>query len=186
MLSVITLATGAPGLPAGLWGSDRAWAQVAVGNPSEQLPGVGHAGMQPGGALSVPDGVGSLRPVDLRTQGLFYTYEPSGRRDPFGALIQQHGSKKKDKKLPPLLRVGLPELSLIGIIWGGFGYTAMVETPDGKGYAVRKGTRIGGNHGVVSQISEKGLVVSERFTDVYGKEQEREHVKFLHMSEETE
>ena len=82
--------------------------------------------------------------------------------------------------------MGLPELSLIGIIWGGFGYTAMVQTPDGKGYAVRKGTRIGGNNGVVSQISEKGIVVSERFTDVYGKEQEREHVKLLHMSEETE
>lgn len=183
MLSVITLATGAPGLPAGLWGSDRAWAQVA---PSEQLPGVGHAGMQPGGAVSGPGGVGSLPPVDLRNPGLGYTYDPSGRRDPFAALIQQGPKRPKDKKLTPLLRVGLTELTLIGIIWGGFGYTAMVQTPDGKGYAVRKGTHIGGNNGVVSQISEKGIVVSERFTDVYGKEQEREHVKLLHTSEETE
>ncbi len=185
MLSVIALATGAPGLPAGLWGSDRAWAQVAVSNPSEQLPGVGQAGIQPGGAVPGPGGFGALPQLDLRHPGLGYTYNPSGRRDPFAALIQK-GANKKNKKLPPLLRVGLTEITLIGIIWGGFGYAAMVQTPDGKGYAVRKGTHIGANNGVVSQISEKGIVVSERFTDVYGKEQEREYVKLLHRSEGTE
>ncbi len=183
MLSVITLATGAPGLPAGLWGSDRAWAQVAIRNHSEQLPGLGQAGIQPGGAVPGPGGVGSLPQLDLRHPGLGYAYNPSGRRDPFAALIQKQSTKKEDKKLPPLLRVGLTELTLIGIIWGGFGYSAMVQAPDGKGYAVRKGTRIGPNNGVVSQISEKGIVVSERFTDVYGKEQEREYVKLLHASE---
>ena len=61
----------------------------------------------------------------------------------------------------------------------------MVQTPDGKGYVVRRGTKIGSNNGVVSKITESGLVVTERFTDIYGKEQEREYVKLLRTDEES-
>jgi type IV pilus assembly protein PilP len=62
----------------------------------------------------------------------------------------------------------------------------MVQTPDGRGYAVRRGTRIGPNNGVVSAITEKGIIVQERFTDLYGKKQEREYVKLLHTKEGSE
>ena len=72
-----------------------------------------------------------------------FTYDPSNRRDPFYGLVQHGDGDQQDEELPPLQRVGLTEVSLIGIIWGGFGFTAMVQTPDGKGYAVRRGTRIG-------------------------------------------
>jgi type IV pilus assembly protein PilP len=116
-----------------------------------------------------------------------YTYNPSGRRDPFAAIILE-GPKSgaENMNLPPLQRASLTELSLIGIIWGGFGYTAMVQTPDGKGYTVRQGTKIGPNNGVVSAITENSVVVQERFTDVYGKKQVREYVKLLHQKENTE
>lgn len=116
-----------------------------------------------------------------------FSYDPSGRRDPFNPLIQS-GENGADRHadLPPLQRVGLTEINLIGIIWGGFGYTAMVQTPDGKGYAVRRGTRIGPNNGMVTKITENSLIVIERYTDIYGKEQEREYVKLLHPSEESE
>ncbi len=116
-----------------------------------------------------------------------YSYDPSGRRDPFTPLIQRGlGAEKSDRALPPLQRVGLTEINLIGIIWGGFGYTAMVQTPDGKGYAVRRGTRIGPNNGIVSKVTQNSIVVTERYTDIYGKDQEREYVKLLHPSEESE
>jgi type IV pilus assembly protein PilP len=36
---------------------------------------------------------------------------------------------------------------------------------------------------VVSAVTEKGIVVQERFTDVYGNKQEREYVKLLHPKE---
>jgi type IV pilus assembly protein PilP len=72
------------------------------------------------------------------------------------------------------------------VIWGAYGYTAMVQTPDGNGYTVRRGTRIGPNNGVVSAVTEKGIVVQERFTDVYGSKQEREYVKLLHPKEGAE
>jgi type IV pilus assembly protein PilP len=114
------------------------------------------------------------------------SYDPSGRRDPFLPMYQPGQQLESDSNLPPLQRVGLTELSLIGVIWGNYGYTAMVQTPDGKGYSIRRGTRIGPNNGVVSSITERGIIVQERFTDVYGNKQEREYVKLLHPKEGTE
>lgn len=124
---------------------------------------------------------------DLQTvveeQGLAIGYDPAGRRDPFMPVIQEVQSEKNDENLPPLQRVALTELSLVAIVWGGHGYTAMVQTPDGHGYTVRRGTRIGQNNGMVSAITERGIIVQERFTDVYGRKQEREIVKLLHPKE---
>ena len=115
-----------------------------------------------------------------------HSYDPSGRRDPFVPVLQQVGLGPIDPTLPPLQRVGLTEMNLIAVVWGAYGNTAMVQTPDGNGYAVRRGTRIGPNNGVVSAVTEKGIVVQERFTDVYGSKQEREYVKLLHPKEGAE
>jgi type IV pilus assembly protein PilP len=114
------------------------------------------------------------------------SYDPSGRRDPFLPVLQQLGLGEIDATLPPLQRVGLTEMNLIAVIWGAYGNTAMLQTPDGNGYTVRRGTRIGPNNGVVSAVTEKGIVVQERFTDVYGTKQEREYVKLLHPKEGAE
>ena len=127
-----------------------------------------------------------VQPVDpnsiLESVGV-RSYDPSGRRDPFAPVLQLLGFGPIDSTLPPLQRVGLTEMNLIAVIWGAYGYTAMVQTPDGNGYSVRRGTRIGPNNGVVSAVTEKGIVVQERFTDVYGSKQEREYVKLLHPKE---
>lgn len=135
-------------------------------------PPVGNSISQPGDSLS------------LEFSGA--SYDPSGRRDPFLPMFQLGQQVEPDSSLPPLQRVGLTELSLIGVLWGNYGYTAMVQTPDGKGYSIRRGTRIGPNNGVVSSITERGIIVQERFTDVYGNKQEREYVKLLHPKEGTE
>lgn len=115
-----------------------------------------------------------------------HSYDPSGRRDPFAPVLQQLSLGPIDPTLPPLQRVGLMEMNLIAVVWGAYGYAAMVQTPDGNGYTVRRGTRIGPNNGVVSDVTEKGIVVQERFTDVYGSKQEREYVKLLHPKESAE
>jgi type IV pilus assembly protein PilP len=115
-----------------------------------------------------------------------HAYDPSGRRDPFAPVLQQLGLGPIDPTLPPLQRVGLTEMNLIAVIWGAYGSSAMVQTPDGNGYTVRRGTRIGPNNGVVSAVTEQGIVVQERFTDVYGSKQEREYVKLLHPKEGVE
>jgi type IV pilus assembly protein PilP len=143
--------------------------------PSPGVPSPGAPGAAALDEGSTPTGEGS------------YSYNPSGRRDPFGAIgLDKPGVPMEKCHLRPLQCTSLTELSLIGIIWGGFGYTAMVQAPDGKGYTIRQGTKIGPNDGVVSAITENALVVQERYTDVYGKKQVREYVKLLHPKENNE
>jgi len=115
-----------------------------------------------------------------------YSYNPSGRRDPFAVVLKDARTGEENQSLPPLQQLSLTELNLIGIVWGGFGYSAMMQAPDGKGYTVRQGTRVGPNGGAVSSITENALVVQERFTDVYGNKQVREYVKLLHAKEGSE
>ena len=128
----------------------------------------------------------ALSQLPLPDTGTGAGYDPSGRRDPFAPIVEELQSDKNDPNLPPLQRVTLTELNLIAIVWGAYGFTAMVQTPEGHGYTVRRGTRIGQNNGVVSAITERGIIVQERFTDVYGKKQEREYVKLLHPKEGSE
>jgi type IV pilus assembly protein PilP len=115
-----------------------------------------------------------------------YSYNPSGRRDPFSVVLKDSKTGEPNQSLPPLQQLSLTELNVIGIVWGGFGYSAMVQAPDGKGYTVRQGTRVGPNGGAVSSITENAIVVQERFTDVYGNKQVREYVKLLHAKEGSE
>ena len=129
---------------------------------------------------NVPDAMDPASPMAVPPVG---GYDPAGRRDPFSPVLSQLAPGQVDPTLPPLQRVNLTDMNLIAIIWGAYGYTAMVQTPDGNGYTVRKGTRVGPNAGVVSAVTEKGIIVQERFTDVYGRKQEREYVKLLHPKE---
>lgn len=146
----------------------------------------------PGRAGELEEGEGSgveqRATTDSRPDegGVSIGYDPAGRRDPFAPVIQDLQPGRLDENLPPLQRVSLTELNLIAIVWGAHGYTAMVQTPEGHGYSVRIGTRIGQNNGVVSAITERGIIVQERFTDVYGRKQEREFVKLLHPKEGSE
>jgi len=166
------VAGAAPGVPAP---SAPASAQ---GAPPASVPVV------PGGPNSGTGPIGAPSADFVPTMPGEYSYDPSGRRDPFTSVLQEArtaGAENPD--LPPLERISLTELNLIGIIWGGFGYSAMVQAPDGKGYSVRVGTRIGPNNGVVTAITDNTVTIEERFTDVYGKKQVREYVKRLHEKE---
>ena len=159
-------------------------APAASGQPTPGQPN----NLPPAGpsSLSVPDSqapsgnaLGAAQPPVPGE----YTYNPSGRRDPFAIVLKDAKIGEENQSLPPLQQLSLTELNLIGIVWGGFGYSAMVQAPDGKGYTVRQGTRVGPNGGAVSSITENAIVVQERFTDVYGNKQVREYVKLLHAKE---
>ncbi len=114
-----------------------------------------------------------------------FSYNPEGRRDPFRSIVVASEKGREGlENLPPLQRRELSEFRLIGVIWGGFGYTGMLMTPDGKGYTVRVGTRVGVNNGIVKGISERQLVVEERVTDIFGEKRVREVVFDLHPIKE--
>jgi len=112
-----------------------------------------------------------------------YAYDPGGRRDPFRSILVSSETKNLEN-LPPLLRTEVGELRLIGIVWGGFGYTAMVQLQDGKGYTIRVGTAVGPNHGVVRKITDRYLTVEEKYIDIFGENKVREVKLELHPQKE--
>ena len=113
-----------------------------------------------------------------------FNYNPVGRRDPFRSILVKTEIAKSLEGLPPLQKTDLEELRLIGIVWGNFGYSAMVQTPDGKGYSLRVGTQVGPNEGSVKRITKRFLLIEEKYTDIFGESKTRE-VKFdLHPQKE--
>ena len=112
-----------------------------------------------------------------------YTYMVEGRRDPFKSLLL--GLKeKKSSGLTPLQQRSLSELKVIGIMWEDHGHTAMIETPDGKGYWVKEGALVGPDGGFIQKITEDSIVIEEGYTDYYGKKRSKKTMWRLHAKEE--
>jgi type IV pilus assembly protein PilP len=72
----------------------------------------------------------------------------------------------------------------VAIVWGQLGASAMLQTPDGKGYTVKVGTAVGNRDGVVSKIKPDQIVVKERYTDIFGERKDESVVLDLHLPEE--
>jgi type IV pilus assembly protein PilP len=113
-----------------------------------------------------------------------FRYNPLGRRDPFRSIVVTTQEKGAIPDLPPLQQVEVAEMRLIGIIWGNLGYSAMVQTPDGKGYTIKVGTAVGLHNGIVKRITSQFLTVQEEFTDIFGTTKNRDIVLELHPQEE--
>ena len=113
-----------------------------------------------------------------------YSYNAAGRRDPFAPLITKAENREKASARPPLERYNISEFRLTGIVWGGFGYNAMIESPEGKGYFVRVGTIIGPNKGTVTKITRENVVIEERFKSYTGEMERKQTVMQLHIKQE--
>ncbi|NKE71024.1 pilus assembly protein PilP [Candidatus Manganitrophus noduliformans] len=135
-------------------------------------------------ALSAEEVVSPEDPVKKEDPIALFQYNPEGRRDPFKSIIIATGKRSASENLPPLQRKELSEMKLIGIVWGGFGHGAVIQTQDGKGYPVRKGTRIGMNNGVISRITNKEVVIEEKYLDIFGETKVRNVVMELHPQKE--
>jgi len=113
-----------------------------------------------------------------------YAYNPQGRRDPFTPLILKEEKKAFIGARTPLERYAIHEFKLAGIVWGGLGYHAMLEGPDGKGYFVKEKTIIGPNRGIVRRITQSNMIVEERYRDPSGEMKKKEIVIELRKSQE--
>jgi type IV pilus assembly protein PilP len=98
-----------------------------------------------------------------------YTYIPGERRDPFVSLLRRGGeSDQYGDELTPLQRVDLGELKLVGVVKKPEGNTALIQTPDGKGYFLRQGVQVGKNEGIVDKILEDKVIIKEKKADFLG------------------
>jgi type IV pilus assembly protein PilP len=113
-----------------------------------------------------------------------YSYDAHGRRDPFAPLVTKAENRERAGSRPPLERYSVSEFHLTGIVWGGFGYNAMLEGPDGKGYFVRVGTIIGPNKGVIKKITKDSMVIEEKYKNFMGATERKQVVILLRTKQE--
>ena len=164
---------GSAGIPAQPVPPGPAPGAPSPAKPETATPPVGGAKEppKPPGAVVAPTMVSPAVPMAETLDG--YSYDPKSRRDPFQALTK---AIKKERQLdvPPLQRYQLSDVKILGIVWGGYGYHALVQTPDGKGYTVKEGMLMGTNNGVIKAITDKAVVISEPAIDFSGKKIEKE------------
>jgi len=113
-----------------------------------------------------------------------YTYVAGNRRDPFRSIIVAKGKEAAMDLVHPLQQYAVKDLKLVAIVWGQLGASAMLQTPDGKGYTVKIGTAVGNRDGVVSKIKPDQIVIKERYTDIFGERKDESVVLDLHLPEE--
>jgi len=102
------------------------------------------------------------------------TYNVEGKIDPFASIfgdgVSALDDQKDEKRIPltPIEKVDLSELKLVGIIFAPSGNKALVENVSGKGFVIKKGTRIGINFGKVIKILKNSVVVKEEAESILG------------------
>jgi Tfp pilus assembly protein PilP len=101
-------------------------------------------------------------PVDRVVDGLA-PYDPTGR-DPFRSYLDAD-ERVVEEDAPALARFALGTLKVIGVVSGVATPMAMITTPEGKGYRVRIGDRIGHHEGRVHAIRRDAVIVAETFYD---------------------
>lgn len=101
-----------------------------------------------------------------------YTYDPSGRRDPFKpygqsqatqapVIPKEEGSDKPALPTDPLQLYDVSQFRLVGILWQVHVPKAVVRDPVGKMHLIYRDTKIGRNSGFVASIREGEVLVVE-------------------------
>jgi type IV pilus assembly protein PilP len=116
-----------------------------------------------------------------------YSYDPSGRRDPFKPLITATkptaAFSQQRLNCPPLQDFELASLKLVAIVWGDMGRRAMLKAPNGRGYSVTEEMLIGRNCGRIRRIETNAVVVEETRRDAEGNVSKEEVVLRLRERE---
>lgn len=99
-------------------------------------------------------------------------YNPAGKRDPF-MPFDLAPKKENEENLSPLERLNLGQLKLTAVLKGFDDATAVVEDQSGKGYTIKKGTKIGTDNGEVVEIKDDAILIVERNIDFAGQEKTR-------------
>jgi type IV pilus assembly protein PilP len=136
-----------------------------------------------------------------------FQYSSRGKPDPFQKFIKKRplqGVVKKEPSLSPgteqkkethkeilspLETIEPSQLKLVGIIWRSDSPQkayGLVELPDGKGFIVNKGTRIGQNEARVFAITPKTVVIHQEEKSLYGEKMTRKVILKLKNSKEEE
>ncbi|HET6983784.1 MAG TPA: pilus assembly protein PilP [Myxococcaceae bacterium] len=111
-------------------------------------------------------------PEPVAPQATPYVYNPIGKRDPFRSPDAEPATQAalaSASCTEPLCRFDVDQLTLVAVVSGDANPLAMVQDPAGRGYFVRRNTRVGRQGGKVTQIMSDAVVITEYFTTPDGK-----------------
>ena len=105
-----------------------------------------------------------------------FTFVPVKALDPFAPFLSLDTSSRWSEEeeeqaggepLTPLQKMTLSEIErgLKAISWGELGKRAVIEDSTGRGYIVSIGTPAGEHSGVITQISNDGVVIKQEIWD---------------------
>lgn len=110
--------------------------------------------------------------LDEGAKSVEFVYDPTNKRDPFRPY-DQTAAYNVDCQEHPLACYDTGQLRLTAVLGDGDSATATVENAAGKGFIVRKGTRIGRYGGEVIEIQRDQIKILETITDFTGAETNR-------------
>lgn len=100
-----------------------------------------------------------------------YTYDATGKPDPFVPLITELVPKKETRKketsdgpITPLQKYNIEDLKLVAIVKSGNKLSALFEDMEEFGYIVNENTLIGNNGGIIKKITPDNVIIQE---DIY-------------------
>jgi len=112
-----------------------------------------------------------------------YTYNPSGRRDPFVSLLKPvEGVAGQKQHKPGMEGFLIQECALKGIVKTKEAYIAMILGPDGKSYFVNVGQRL--FDGAITAMDQTSVTFRQEVTDPLSPVRVRDVKKSLYPSEE--
>jgi type IV pilus assembly protein PilP len=98
-----------------------------------------------------------------------FVYDKTDLRDPFRSLAwESKALENREMVGGPLEQYDVSQLSVVAVVWKTGSARALVVDPAGQSYIVGKGTRIGKNEGLVTQIDDNLVVVNETYEDYLG------------------
>lgn len=103
-----------------------------------------------------------------------YTYNPSGKVDPFVPMISEKfggdepikntAIKKTDQEIPltPLQKLNADDFTLVAVITTPKGLCALLEDPAMNGFIIKEGMQIGKKAGVIKKIFYNSVLIEEK------------------------
>jgi type IV pilus assembly protein PilP len=118
----------------------------------------------------------------LEPQG--FTYDPSGRRDPFVSLQRRGSDEHANRGSRPngLAGIATSEISLRGTMKTRGAFVGILQGVDNKSYIVRVGDKL--FDGSVRSITADAVVIVQQVDDPLSLQKEREVRKQLRQTEE--
>jgi Tfp pilus assembly protein PilP len=140
-------------------------------------------------AWAFPAAVGAQKPAGPATAPArgatppeVYTYDSSGRRDPFVSLIGVGTEPRLAvSKVEGLAGMTVNEISVRGVMQSRGGLVAMVQGPDKKTYLIHQGDKFA--DGIVKSVTTQGLVIMQEVNDPLSLVKQREIRKQLRSAE---